>query len=76
MKTILTSAAAILALAAPVWAQSAMDTDGDGNVSMEELQVAMPDMTPELFAEMDTDADGVLSEAEIAAATEAGQLPG
>ncbi|MGB3555592.1 MAG: EF-hand domain-containing protein [Jannaschia sp.] len=75
MKTTLTTIAALLALAAPTWAQSAMDTDGDGNVSMEELQAAYPDATAENFAAMDTDADGVLSEAEVAAATEAGLLP-
>jgi len=75
MKTILTTAAVTLALTAPTWAQSAMDTDGDGNVSMEELQVVYPDVTAEVFAAIDGDADGVLSDAEIQAAVDAGILP-
>ncbi|CTQ34755.1 hypothetical protein [Jannaschia rubra] len=75
MKTILTTTAALLALAAPVWAQDAMDTDGDGNVSMEELQAAYPEATAENFTAMDADADGMLSAAEVQAAQEAGILP-
>lgn len=75
MKFILTTTALTLALAAPVMAQSAMDTDGDGNVSMEELQVAFPDATADTFAAIDTDADGVLSDVELQAAVDAGLLP-
>ena len=75
MTKILTTSAALLALAAPAWAQSAMDTDGDGNVTMEELQAAYPDATEETFAAIDTDADGILSAAEIEAAQAAGTLP-
>ncbi|MEM9796407.1 MAG: EF-hand domain-containing protein [Pseudomonadota bacterium] len=75
MKSILTTTAAVLALASPALAQTAMDTDGDGNVSLEELQAAFPDMTADGFTAMDTDADGVLSAAEIQAAQDAGVLP-
>ncbi|MEM7641708.1 MAG: hypothetical protein AAF366_04200 [Pseudomonadota bacterium] len=75
MKSILTTTAAILVLTAPAWAQSALDTDGDGNVSLAEVQAAHPEVTADMFASMDSDADGVLSDAEIAAATEAGLLP-
>ena len=75
MKTILTTTAALLALSAPAWAQATMDTDGDGNVSMEELQAVYPTATEENFASMDTDADGALSEAEVQAAQAAGILP-
>ena len=75
MKTILMTSAVTLTLAAPAFAQMAMDTDGDGNVSMEELVAAYPDATSETFTAIDSDEDGVLSEAEIAAAVEAGILP-
>ncbi|MEM8823338.1 MAG: EF-hand domain-containing protein [Pseudomonadota bacterium] len=76
MKAILTTtAASLLLLAVPAWAASEMDTDGDGNVTLEEVQAAMPEITAEMFASMDTDADGVLSDVEITAATEAGLLP-
>ena len=75
MKSILVTAATVLALAAPSWAQSAMDTDGDGYVSMEELQAMYPDATADSFAAMDTDADGALSAEEIQAAQDSGLLP-
>ena len=74
MKTILTTAA-LVALAAPAFAQSEMDMDGDGNVSLEEIQATYPELTEEQFTAMDTDTDGVLSEAELQAATDAGLLP-
>jgi hypothetical protein len=78
MKTISTMAAALvasLAIAAPGLAQSAMDADGDGTVTLADVQALYPDVTEETFAAMDSDADGTLSEEEIAAATEAGMLP-
>jgi hypothetical protein len=37
------------------------DTDGDGGVSLEELQAIRPDATAELFAKRDTNGDGVLN---------------
>lgn len=74
-KTILMTTAAMLALAAPTWAQSAMDADGDGNVTLEELQAMYPDATADTFTSIDTDADGALSDAEIQAAVDAGILP-
>ena len=77
MKTILTTTAAVLALSAPSWAASVseLDGDGDGAVTIDELQVAYPEITAEEFAAMDTNADGVLDDEEISAAQEAGSLP-
>ena len=76
MKTLLTTTtAALLALSTPLWAQEALDTDGDGNVTMEEMQAVYPDATTEQFGAMDTDADGVLSTEELDAARQAGLLP-
>ncbi len=75
MKTYLSTAAAALLLTVPAWAQSALDTNGDGLVTMEEVQAAYPEVTADVFASMDADADGALNDAEIAAATEAGLLP-
>lgn len=37
------------------------DTDGDGGVSLEELQAVRPEATAEMFAERDTNGDGVLN---------------
>ncbi|MBF9030669.1 EF-hand domain-containing protein [Rhodobacterales bacterium HKCCE3408] len=51
-----------------------LDTDGNGTVSLEELQAAMPDMTEETFVSMDTNGDGSLDLDEIGAAMDAGTL--
>lgn len=77
MKAILTTTAAVLALAAPTWAAdvSELDTDGDGVVTLEELQAAYPEIAAEDFAVMDTNADGVLDDEELSAAQGAGLLP-
>lgn len=66
-----TFAAALLLPAAA----HAMDADGDGMVSMEEFQAAMPDAADGTFEAIDTDGDGALSEAEVAAAQESGLIP-
>lgn len=50
------------------------DTDGDGMYSMEELIVALPDLTDEIFGEIDTDGDNLASGDEIDAAIEAGLI--
>ena len=51
------------------------DTDGNGLFSMEELIVAFPELTPEVFTAADADADGSLSADELAAAQTAGTIP-
>lgn len=66
---------AALAFGTAAFAQAEMDTNGDGVFSMEELVVAYPDMTEETFTAIDADADGSVTEAELAAATDAGTLP-
>lgn len=75
MKTILMSAVAAVALTAPAWAQADLDANGDGMVTLDEVQAVNPDITAEDFSAMDTDSDGVLSPEEVSAAQEAGQLP-
>lgn len=68
-----------LALSLPAMAfasdLSAMDTNGDGYVTMSEFQQGMPEATAEIFTTADTNGDGALSEDEVAAAVEAGVLP-
>ena len=51
------------------------DTDGNGLFSMEELIVAFPDLTAEVFTAADADADGSLSADELKAAQTAGTIP-
>lgn len=55
-------------------ADPAIDTDGDGTYSMEELQAAHADLTEETFNEIDTNADGSVDPAEYQAALDAGTI--
>lgn len=76
MKTILTTLSALTLIAAPALAQDTLiDTDGDGMVSWDELQAALPDATEEAFTAADVDADGMLTAEELLAAQDAGTLP-
>ena len=50
------------------------DTDGNGIFSLEEMQVAVPDMTAEAYAAVDTNADGGVDATELAAAITAGTV--
>lgn len=77
MKVFLTTTAAVLALAAPTWAASfsELDANGDGMVTLDEVQTVHSDITAEAFTAMDTNMDGVLDEEEARAAEEAGLLP-
>lgn len=74
MKTRILALAAILTLGAgAASAQTVVaDTDGDGVFSMEELLVAYPDLTEEVFTTMDVDASGSIDADELQAAREQG----
>lgn len=79
-KTVLSLAAVLgLSLTGGAFAQAldfnSLDANGDGVISMEELQAAIPDLTPESFAMLDTDADGALSAEEFAALMPATEAP-
>lgn len=50
------------------------DTNGDGVYSIEELQVAYPDLTADAFAEMDVDGSGQIDADELQAAREQGLI--
>lgn len=50
------------------------DADGNGIFSLEEMQVAMPDLTAETYATVDTNADGGVDAAELTAALTAGTI--
>jgi opacity protein-like surface antigen len=68
MKKIL--AALAISLLATTAAQAAdmaaVDTDGNGTVSMEEAKAAMPDMTDDAFTAADANGDGQLDADEFA----------
>ncbi len=73
------AAIAVSALCLPAYAMGAgaaeIDANGDGLLSVTEVQAVYPDVTAEMFSAMDLNADGALDDAEVQAATEAGMMP-
>ncbi|QFT59713.1 EF hand [Sulfitobacter sp. THAF37] len=71
--------AALTALCMPAYAMATgvaeMDTNGDGLLSVTEVQAVYPDITAEQFSAMDLNADGALDKAELVSAQEAGMMP-
>ncbi|MEM7720059.1 MAG: EF-hand domain-containing protein [Pseudomonadota bacterium] len=55
-------------------AADVVDADGDGVYSMDELAVAYPGLTEELFTTIDGNGDGAIDDAELTAAVDAGVL--
>lgn len=68
IRALVTAAALVVATAA--FAEgldlATVDTDANGAVSMEELKVAMPDVTEDAFKAADKDASGDLNAEELA----------
>ncbi|THH38903.1 hypothetical protein E4Z66_04920 [Aliishimia ponticola] len=73
------TAAALLLTAGGAFAMSdaavSADKNGDGMLTIDEIQAAFPDVSTDTFTTIDANADGLLDEAEISAAEEAGILP-
>ena len=78
MKKTTLALAALATLLIPMLASADMlaelDTNGDGAVTVDELQAVNPDMTAESFSVMDINDDGLLDADEITAAEEAGTI--
>ena len=72
---ILTGLALTAALATSVAAATAADANGDGVLTIDEVQAVMPDITAEAFNVMDLNADGALDADEVQAAQDAGLMP-
>ncbi|MCV2891960.1 hypothetical protein [Lentibacter sp. XHP0401] len=76
-KTSLTLAALATALT-PMLAHAdtfaAIDANGDGMVTIDEVQAVFPDVTAESFSAMDINDDGLLDADEIIAAEEGGMM--
>ena len=79
MKTITHTALALSLLAGAALAMSqtasAIDANGDGVLTIDELQAVHPDLDAETFSSMDLNADGTLDADEVSAAEEAGVMP-
>ena len=54
---------------------SAMDTNGDGLLTMDEVQASYPEVTADQFSQVDINGDGAVDDAELTAAQEAGLMP-
>jgi hypothetical protein len=67
----------VLALPSLAFAATAaeLDSNGDGLVTIDEMQAVYPDLAVETFTAMDLNADGALDAEEMAAAQEAGVIP-
>lgn len=67
-KTLLISAAAALGVAGGALAAefTEVDQNGDGQLSMEEVQTVAPNITEDEFSSYDGNADGALNENEFA----------
>ncbi|WP_299965516.1 hypothetical protein [uncultured Roseobacter sp.] len=77
MKLITKPTVALIALlsATAAYAQMSGDANGDGVLTIDEVQAVFPDVTAEDFTTMDLNADGALDEAEVQSAQEAGLMP-
>ncbi len=64
-----------ICLAGGALAAMAADANGDGVLTIDEVQAVMPEVTVESFSTMDLNADGALDAAEVEAAQEAGLIP-
>ena len=52
-----------------------IDTNGDGLMTIDEIQAAYPDMDAETFSQIDANGDGAVDDAEMVAAQEQGLMP-
>ena len=74
--THLKTLAAIGLFLSPALALAAVEVDanGDGLITIEEMQAVYADTTAETFSEMDTNGDGALDDEEMQAAVESGLI--
>jgi len=75
LQTLAALSALIIGLPVVATAQSTADANGDGVLTIEEVQAVLPDVDTDQFSAMDANGDGALDADEIAIAQEAGLLP-
>lgn len=68
-------AAIAVSVPAFVWAAGEIDANGDGILTLDEVQAVFPEITADSFATMDVNADGALDQEEVTAAQQAGLMP-
>lgn len=52
-----------------------IDTNGDGLMTMDEVQAVYPEVTAETFSQIDANGDGAIDDAEMVAGQEQGLIP-
>jgi Ca2+-binding EF-hand superfamily protein len=75
MKSARIALAVLLIGSSAAFAQVNLDDDGDGKVTLAEMQGMYPDVTEAQFNEFDADGSGALDANELAAAIEAELIP-
>lgn len=77
MQTKVLATLAAAGLMSPLMALAAteLDSNGDGVLTIDEVQAIYPDITAEGFSAMDVNADGALDDDEVVAAQQAGMMP-
>ncbi|WP_424986565.1 hypothetical protein [Microbulbifer sp. S227A] len=68
-------AALAIGLPAMAFAATEIDANGDGVLTLDEVQAVYPEISVESFSAMDLNADGTLDDAESVAAQDAGLMP-
>lgn len=74
IKFSLTLASLVLA-AGSVAAQAKVDADGNGLITVSEMEAALPSVTEETFVTVDTNGDGLIDRDELAAGRAEGMIP-
>ena len=74
-RTTLTASVVVVCAAGAALAAMSADSNGDGVLTIDEVQAVMPEVTVEAFSAMDLNADGALDAAEVEAAQDAGLMP-
>jgi hypothetical protein len=75
MKQYILGASITAGLASMAIAATEIDTNGDGVLTLDEVQAVFPEISTESFTAMDANADGALDDTEISAAQDAGMMP-
>lgn len=65
----------VLCAGVATYAVAETDANGDGVLTIDEVQAVMPDVTADAFNMMDLNADGALDSTEVQAAQDAGLMP-
>lgn len=75
MKPFVLTGLIALGLSSASFAATQVDANGDGLLTLDEVQAVFPEITADSFSAMDTNSDGALDDTEVVAAQDAGVMP-